>query len=719
MSQRSARRIRLENELRQLRAQVGQQPVEPQSLVQTKTAITDIVDRARDPKSMQPRFSSTSSDVFTSVYNWVHSFDNARPGKRASTRDWDGWYRRMSMREPFLTGVLNSVIQIDKNRGWTLIGGRNQVARYTKVLHDADNGEGWRYYCAWQASSYYQTRMGFVTELGKDGASGPLRALWSVDPTKCQLTGNAAKPLKYFPRSGAQQDWLPGEYFRNASMVSTAEEDLGLGFPAVARCLYLAEILVAVYEHDEEQLGARAPRGLLLLNGISQGQWDDAMKTRAENLDKLEREYYGGVAVLASQGVNEVTATLMALSQLPKDFDSRVFTDLAMYGFALAFGYDAREFYPVSSGSLGTATETEVQHQKASSKGDLDFSLAHQEKLQRQLPDSIQFEYEMRDDVGSQLAAAVDLAKAQVITEMTKWLVDSTSVLTKEQMLQMAADKGLIPEEWTDTPEEVTTTDTDETDLQQQARHNPHVMRAALLFPDEPILCYRYPANRVQVLFRRAGALLQPVYPVVSVITPGEHAAALLTARTVSVERATVSSVAATFQADLRGIVTTGFFSDSSILADVRALVRNGVGDAYVAGLDEGGVKFDEMDSDDAMLIVELTTEQLDHVTEFVRAVRDAREDKAAQRDILDNRIPLWTASITAAGQAGLASAKGNEMVRFGGEDGEESCKDCQRFKTNAHRRKWFLNRDYMPGKPGCALECKGYNCQHVLEPVK
>lgn len=166
----------------------------------------------------------------------------------------------------------------------------------------------------------------------------------------------------------------------------------------------------------------------------------------------------------------------------------------------------------------------------------------------------------------------------------------------------------------------------------------------------------------------------------------------------------------------MRGLATLGFVSDRSILADARRLVKNAVEDAYFEGLKEGGVSPDEMDVEDAQNIDQLNLVQQGYVTAFVRAIRDAKGDRAAQRDILDNRIDLWTASIAAAGQAGLNSAKRNEMVVFAGPDGEESCIDCQRYKHEPHRRKWFVSRNLLPATPASALQCGGWRCAHYLE---
>lgn len=160
-----------------------------------------------------------------------------------------------------------------------------------------------------------------------------------------------------------------------------------------------------------------------------------------------------------------------------------------------------------------------------------------------------------------------------------------------------------------------------------------------------------------------------------------------------------------------------GFTTSGSILADARRLVKDAVADAYIEGLKEGGIPADEMTDDDALMIVELSTTQLEYVTDFVKAIRAARDDKAAQRDILDNRINLWTQSIEAAGAQGLASAKSNEMVQW--KYGEtEHCETCERLNGQKHRRKWFADRNYFPQKPGAAMECGGYNCQCELNPA-
>lgn len=55
----------------------------------------------------------------------------------------------------------------------------------------------------------------------------------------------------------------------------------------------------------------------------------------------------------------------------------------------------------------------------------------------------------------------------------------------------------------------------------------------------------------------------------------------------------------------------------------------------------------------------------------------------------------------------------GNKMLTFVGEDGDETCIDCYKYKGKRHRASWWVARDAIP--PNRNFECKGYRCMHVL----
>lgn len=446
--------------------------------------------------SRQPRFGEKPAAVFGSFLKWYKKTEaDIVPAYAADSRKRDAWLAKIWRAEPHLNGVVNSVVSIDKNRAFTITGGRNQTARYNTILRSVEDGEGWRYFMSKASESYYTSDLGTVTEVGRDAPGGPARAFFHVDSQRCKLTGNRNNPLEYHPSAGGDmQTWAQGDYFRTVSLPSTNEEFHGLGYCAVSRAWTLVQLMMAVYEHDLEKLGARAPKGLLLLQNISEQQWDDAMKAREANLTQRERDWFGGVATLAQEGVDQIDAKLVALSQLPDGFDLEKFTQLLMYGIALCFAYDPIEFWPVNAGALGRGRETEIQHMKATGKGGLDFILSFQDRLQRELPPTLLFEFEQRDVAGELKDAEVAKAWADVFA-----VYASSGILDREEVRQLMVDQGIIPAEWTEVEENAQIDSSGE----QRSRllSQDAIWRCAFTQPTEPIVRRHFPTNRTEYLF--------------------------------------------------------------------------------------------------------------------------------------------------------------------------------------------------------------------------
>lgn len=457
----------------------------------------EFIARQNGNKSKQPRFNKVEPGrFFSSILRFTTTDIQNEPAWGDRTRD--AWLRRIWPKEPYLAGVINSVVAIDKNRGWTLTGGRNQVRRFLNVFHNqfyyAPDLVGWRMAFGGSSQAYWSSDLGSVTEIGRNGQDGPLDSLYFLDPAACRLTGNLEAPLAYTPSNGgSEQIWQASDYFRVVSMPSTDESKYGLGLCAVSRCIELAKIMVGIYQYDNEMLLNQAPRGLMLLKGITEDQWIDALAAREARLKGDNKTAYGGVEVLTAvdPGV-ELEAQLVALSSLPAEFDQKTFTDLLMYGYALAFGYDPREFWPVSSGALGTATETEAQHRKAGAKGGLDFPLGFAERLQEIIPPTLAFEFEERDLDGELADAEVESAKVKVVTDMyTAGIQQAVPLISQQQAQTLLAEKGIIPQEWTVEEEDVTATDTEEDEV-GRALQNERIQRAIWKYPYEPIVRYKF-----------------------------------------------------------------------------------------------------------------------------------------------------------------------------------------------------------------------------------
>lgn len=428
-----------------------------------------LVERAKRYKSKQPRFENNtdSAGAFMSLYQMYHDTTMDTPPYAQDSRKLDAWLRNWWHREPQLAGVVNSVIDIDKNRGWRMVGGRNLVNKFTDMFHNFKVGpglQGWRPGISFLSESFWTSNMGGLVEFGRDGRNGPLAELWNMDPTRCYLTGNVDAPLRYVPPSGSLTELTSDDYIRVSSLPSTDESMRGLGYCAVMRCIELTKLIMAIYGHHQESLGAKAPRGLLLLQGIGDKAWKNAMKAREASNSENGYRYFDAVAVLASMNAS-VDAKLIALSQLPEGFNFRDWLDILMYGYALSFAYDASEFWPVQYGALGRGNETQIQHEKATGKGRLDFVLGFEEQITNYLPPTIDFTFDQRDEQGDLVHASVYQAWATVgktLYEAGQQTRDG-SLVGRDEVRYLLANAGILPRTWTRTPD-VETTDEDGVD---------------------------------------------------------------------------------------------------------------------------------------------------------------------------------------------------------------------------------------------------------------
>jgi len=474
-------------------------------------AADKIVQAKEKPITVQPRFEpGASRTIYNLTAKWAKEILEHAPPYYSDSRQRSTWLTQFWPNEPFLAGVINSVTQIDRNRGWSLVGGRNQVARLSQVLHNyhvSPGQSGWRSGVGAAALSFYTTDIGALIEVGRQFAGGPMAGLFHLDPTRCLLTGIPETPVIYRPTMSGKLgvnsiSFAPQDTLRTNSMTNVDETFNGLGYCALSRAMELAITMTAVWRHEQEMLFARAPKGLLLLKGITQGQWDTSMKANSADLEAMEREWFGNVAVFASGGDLDIDAKIFMLSNLPAGFDQEKFTNLLMYGYALCFGYDAREFWPVSGGALGTATETVTQHRKSTDKGGREFWFGLQEQIQQNLPPTIHFEADERSAEGELEDAQLQLAKIQAINAMYETGAQRSTgegLISYEEARELYAEGNLIPRDWTTAVEDEELTDTDQ--ARQRCLEYPEVQQAIDKFPDEPIVQYHWPQGRIQVLY--------------------------------------------------------------------------------------------------------------------------------------------------------------------------------------------------------------------------
>ncbi|HEY4720197.1 MAG TPA: hypothetical protein VII92_00005 [Anaerolineae bacterium] len=145
-----------------------------------------------------------------------------------------------------------------------------------------------------------------------------------------------------------------------------------------------------------------------------------------------------------------------------------------------------------------------------------------------------------------------------------------------------------------------------------------------------------------------------------------------------------------------------------------RAMMKDLGLKAYVEGMREGGI--DKPDDDDTATAQDMLDEwragQFEHVNQFAKDAAAAKADPTLRAGVLA-RVPLWVDSLRNFGEMGKLYALGNVMLTFDGDDGEESCIDCQRYKGQRHGRNWWAVRGLLERNGNPNYECGRYGACH------
>ena len=162
------------------------------------------------------------------------------------------------------------------------------------------------------------------------------------------------------------------------------------------------------------------------------------------------------------------------------------------------------------------------------------------------------------------------------------------------------------------------------------------------------------------------------------------------------------------------------YFEGGSITAPKNSFKRATVEaftDAFFLGYQDGGGNIENGDAElNAWLDARINAEfgYIDMLFEQAKALRqDAEFDSFAW---VSARADSYTGTLASIYNSGMLFAKKNQMLTWRLGATETHCATCSNLNGKAHRAKWYVAHDYIPRKPGAAMDCGGYNCDCRLE---
>lgn len=405
--------------------------------------------------SVQQRIESNGGNVVGGVFYF---------GKMAEDEVAPWWspMRDLNLREfwrqpgnDILQGATSSMTKKFKSMSWVLEGPERVVRQYQPRLANAEFGKGWGRLLDKSLQDYFTQDKGAFWELiGQGDPAGPIEGavlgLAHLDSALCQLTGDPVYPVLFHnPKSNKPHKLHATRAVHLVDMPSPNELMNDVGFCATSRVIASAQVLLKLAKYKNEKLSDLPPAGLLLFNNIMPSQWEDQKSDYNRERRKLGQETWANVMTFFGLDPSQpVTAEFTSFANLPDQFDERSAIDIYVNIVALAFGVDIREFWPLSAGSLGTAAETLVQHQKARGKGVGEVISTLERAINwKILPPSVSFRFDFRDD--EEDAQRADIAKKKIEAIMAMWKPPSqgmqvegfTPPVSRLEIRQMLADQ--------------------------------------------------------------------------------------------------------------------------------------------------------------------------------------------------------------------------------------------------------------------------------------
>jgi hypothetical protein len=161
------------------------------------------------------------------------------------------------------------------------------------------------------------------------------------------------------------------------------------------------------------------------------------------------------------------------------------------------------------------------------------------------------------------------------------------------------------------------------------------------------------------------------------------------------------------------------FFDGGNMVSgrnEMKRAISDAFNDAFDLGWVDGGRDFPVDDGANGWMEARKAAEFGFAEELFQQAKELKKEDGFDYFAWATARADAYTSALQAVYNAGVMWAKKNQVLTWRLGATERHCSTCQSLADGKHRASWYIARDYIPRKPGAAMDCGGYNCDCRLE---
>ena len=362
--------------------------------------------------------------------------------------------------ETFLAGAFSSVCFNRASMDWEIRHSSDRVVQaVTDMLNSAIAGQhiGWTMFELSGAQDLYGTDNGRFIELIRDpgidvnskfqAEKAPVIGIAHLDSNQCQRTGDPEYPVIYTDRNGKMHKMKWYEVIPYSEFPSPIEKMNGVGVCAVSRAIRLAQIMRSIMIYKDEKISGRQFKQLHLVSGVSNQSISDAMERGQEDADNQGAIRWVLPAIVASLDPEKpVSVASIDLASLPDGYNYDQEMQWYISGLALSFAVDYQEFAPLPGGNIGSSSQSQVLHRKATAKGPATYMkrLIESFKAYGVLPRGAEFVYGDIDEQEELEKQAVRTAAMEETSMSVRNGVLTTDAARKDLVRRNIYDKATV-----------------------------------------------------------------------------------------------------------------------------------------------------------------------------------------------------------------------------------------------------------------------------------
>jgi hypothetical protein len=223
-----------------------------------------------------------------------------------------------------------------------------------KLMEDSNFGAGWNEYLTQTLFSLFTYDNGYFTEVIGDGPKdgpivGPALGIASLDSQRCRRTRSSEFPVMYTDTDGNRYLLHRSRVIFDSQLPSGKAEMNKVGLSWTSRCINMAQHLLDILVYNQEKLGSRPTRLLLVGQGISGGQIGQAFAAANESMDNAGLSRFSKMVALGSESKTDIDILVKDLASAPDGFDMETSLQLGMFLIALAGGVPPRDLWPAQT----------------------------------------------------------------------------------------------------------------------------------------------------------------------------------------------------------------------------------------------------------------------------------------------------------------------------------------------------------------------------------